>query len=305
MIVAPPLAFTSLSLDPHWNLALEQGLGGALKHHPVIFLIWRCRDAVIIGKNQNPWIECNLPAMQKDGCLFARRHSGGGAVFHDKGNLNFSFITRPDHFNLSRQFNVILKILSGFGLRPQLTDKYAITVNGKKVSGSAFCHRKDFRLHHGTLLFNANLDRLRRFLLPTLSGVQTHAIPSLHSTVVNLRQVVSPSISMKDLRDELLLGFQEEYGAAASCDLDPDEPLPPFLNAATLTENSHRLAGWEWLHGMTPSFRASLPLGPRQHVDCQVEHGIIRQVFSENTRLVRQLEQQRFDFVVERNLTKT
>lgn len=150
--------------DGWLNLARDGCFLENNKKGDVILYFYVNKNAVIIGRNQNAWKECNIANMDADGVQLVRRHSGGGAVFHDNGNLNFSFITDEKHYDLNRQMRVILNAVSKLGLKAELSGRNDITVDGKKFSGNAFSLAKGNRSHHGTILVNADLTKLSNYL---------------------------------------------------------------------------------------------------------------------------------------------
>ena len=142
--------------DGWLNLARDGYFLENNKKGDVILYFYVNKNAVIIGRNQNAWKECSIANMDADGVQLVRRHSGGGAVFHDNGNLNFSFITDEKHYDLNRQMRVILNAVSKLGLKAELSGRNDIAVDGKKFSGNAFSLAKGNRSQHGTILVNAD-----------------------------------------------------------------------------------------------------------------------------------------------------
>src|SRR5450756_2322293 len=140
------------SLDPYLNLAYEEYLVESAGADEAILFLWQNHDTVVIGCNQNPWRECDISAMGWDGVKLARRVTGGGAVFHDMGNLNFSFIVPRARYDVVRQGSVIIGALRSIGIAAEQTGRNDITIGGRKFSGNAFMHRKTTSLHHGTIL---------------------------------------------------------------------------------------------------------------------------------------------------------
>ncbi|UKI19042.1 MAG: hypothetical protein L6V89_08115 [Oscillospiraceae bacterium] len=129
--------------------------------------LWQNRNTVVIGRNQNPWRECNMEAIRRDGVTLVRRSSGGGAVFHDDGNLNFTFIAPKELYNLEKQLSVVLRALESFGLHAEFSGRNDILLDGRKFSGNAFSHSHGISMQHGTLLIKTDMTRLAKYLSPS------------------------------------------------------------------------------------------------------------------------------------------
>lgn len=174
------------------------------------------------------------------------RHSGGGAVFHDNGNLNFSFITDEKHYDLNRQMRVILNAVSKLGLKAELSGRNDITVDGKKFSGNAFSLAKGNRSHHGTILVNADLTKLSNYLCVSKEKMRSKGIDSVRARVCNLCEL-SSGLTVEAMRRLVIESFIEEYGAASEYAFDGTA-------LAEVEERRERLASWEWRFGKTPQF---------------------------------------------------
>ena len=196
--------------DPYENLATEACL---MKHCPqdsAILYLWQNEKTVVIGKNQNPWKECDLPLLQDDGIRLARRKSGGGAVYHDLGNLNFTFLLPLSDYDPLRQLDVICSALRRFGISAQRTGRNDITVDGRKVSGSAFQKSGGIGCHHGTLLVASDVEKMSRYLRPSAEKLQTKGVDSVRSRVVNL-QALFPELSVENLAAAVKEAFIQSF----------------------------------------------------------------------------------------------
>lgn len=232
--------------DGWLNLARDGYFLENNKKGDVILYFYVNKNAVIIGRNQNAWRECSIANMDADGVQLVRRHSGGGAVFHDNGNLNFSFITDEKHYDLNRQMRVILNAVSKLGLKAELSGRNDITVDGKKFSGNAFSLAKGNRSHHGTILVNADLTKLSNYLCVSKEKMRSKGIDSVRARVCNICEL-SSGLTVEAMRRLVIESFIEEYGAASEYVFDG-------MALAEVEERRERLASWEWRFGKTPQF---------------------------------------------------
>lgn len=257
------LIVESSSLDVFFNLALEDYLLDEVERRGRILYLYRNRDAVVVGKNQNPWRECDVPRIRADAVALARRVSGGGTVYHDEGNLNFSIMLPRGEYDLAAQFGIVQAALLRAGIASARTGTNSLTVAGRKFSGNAFCLRRNVSLHHGTLLVHSDLERLSRYLRPSLPGIETKAISSVPAQVVNLCEL-TPSLTGKELAGVLVAEFVERFGESgriADCDID----------ASALAPYKAKMQSWEWIYGHTPRFEVDAGVGG--HV--VVEDGVV------------------------------
>ena len=232
--------------DGWLNLARDGYFLENNKKGDVILYFYVNKNAVIIGRNQYAWKECSIANMDADGVQLVRRHSGGGAVFHDNGNLNFSFITDEKHYDLNRQMRVILNAVSKLGLKAELSGRNDITVDGKKFSGNAFSLAKGNRSHHGTILVNADLTKLSNYLCVSKEKMRSKGIDSVRARVCNICEL-SSGLTVEAMRRLVIESFIEEYGAASEYVFDG-------MALAEVEERRERLASWEWRFGKTPQF---------------------------------------------------
>ena len=232
--------------DGWQNLATEEYLVDHTGPDDAVFFFYRNDNAVIIGRNQNPWAECCLSRMEAEGVQLVRRISGGGAVYHDGGNLNYSFIMGRRCYDLSRQMNLILESVRAVGIPCEYSGRNDILAGGKKFSGNAFCERGEARLHHGTLLVHSDLEKLERYLTPDPGKLASKGIRSVRSRVCNLSGFV-PGIRTETLLQSLKDACRREYGAC------PEVPAES-LRGEELTRYIARHASAAWTLGRTPKF---------------------------------------------------
>lgn len=251
--------------DPWRALAVEEVLMRQAERFTAALYLWRSRPAVVIGKNQNPWREGHLPTLRQSGVALVRRCSGGGAVYQDPGNLNFAWVARRADMDLDATFGMVLDALLSAGIAAARTVQGSLTVDGLKVSGSAFAYRLGAALHHGTLLVSADLELLRRCLRPTLEDVQSRAVASRPSRVANL-DGMTPGLTVERMEEALRHAFARATGGPV-LEVDERSLEPP-------AETVRTLAGWNWTWGQTPPFtwtvRAPLA-GGGAHVQLEVE----------------------------------
>lgn len=194
--------------NPYWNIAVENYL---VEHADgIVLYLWRNRRTVVIGQNQNPFGECNVEALEADGGYLMRRKTGGGAVYHDDGNLNFSFVVPKALYDQQRQFRVIQRAVESFGLHTELSGRNDILCEGRKFSGNAFSKGRFNDLHHGTILIKGNMEDLARYLKPKPAKLQKHGVSSVQSRVVNLSEL-NARITAESLSPRLKDAFIEEY----------------------------------------------------------------------------------------------
>ena len=153
---------------------------------------------MIIGRNQNAWKECHLGACDKLGVSVVRRHSGGGAVYQDLGNTNFSFVTDQERYDKSKNTNILLDSLESFGINAEIKGRNDIVFGGAKISGHAYKYSKDNALHHGTILRDVDMDVLGKVLNPSKVKLQSKGVTSVKSRVTNLRDLF-PEITHESL----------------------------------------------------------------------------------------------------------
>lgn len=200
------------SRDVRRNLAVEEWLLDRAEASDPVLMLWRNDSAVVIGKNQNPWLEVRLDRLAAAGAILARRASGGGAVYHDPGNLNFSLILPRALHDTARQFALVRRALAAVGAVSEVRNRTGLFLGERKFSGSSFCLRGRSALHHGTLLVASDLDRLRGVLGPPGYAIDTAAVRSVPAPVVNLADAV-PGLTPDRVASALEAAFEEEYGA--------------------------------------------------------------------------------------------
>lgn len=265
--------YESGSHDPYYNLAVEQRLLETVGEGNCILYLWQNQNTVVIGKNQNAWKECRTTLLEEEGGHLARRLSGGGAVFHDLGNLNFTFLVPQADYDLERQLAVIQEAVRSLGIRAERSGRNDVLAEGRKFSGNAFYKNGTQAYHHGTLLVDVDLQRMSRYLNPSKAKLKSKGVDSVRSRVVNLREL-NPDITISGLKAALAEAFSRVYGL-------PLEPIDPnTLDAGAVDALRRRNGSWEWLYGKKVPFtfdcEGRFPWGGVQ-IQAQVEKGVVQQ----------------------------
>jgi lipoate-protein ligase A len=261
--------------DPYFNLAIEEVL---LKNSKEDYLILGINTpCLIIGKHQSPHREVNAKFVTENNIAVIRRISGGGTVYHDKGNLNFTFICQSEsgrQIDFRKYTSPVIDFLALKGVEAKFEGKNDLKVNGLKISGNAEHVYRNRVLHHGTILFSSSLGNLRNSIRKDYSCYTTRAVESNPSSVTNLRELI-PSISDIALfRSELMDYFLNKIPVATIYNLDHNEIEEAQLLAAT------KYRTWEWNFAYGPEYRFSNTfeyLGENVKCRLYVREGIIRE----------------------------
>lgn len=240
------------SLDPRFNLALEEYVIKEMDPTKDYLILWQNAPSVIIGRNQNTLEEINREYVEKHGINVVRRLSGGGAVYHDLGNLNYTFVTTSNdeiRNNFRRFTEPVIKALARLGVKAEHTGRNDITIDGKKFSGNAQYYYQDRVLHHGTILFDSDLDRVQEVLTVRADKIASKGVKSVRSRVTNVVDYLPERISIKEFQELLeKLLLEERTGEK-----------PVYRLTEKDLERVHQLrealyATWEWNYGKSPKF---------------------------------------------------
>jgi lipoate-protein ligase A len=282
--------------DPWFNLAIENWIFRDMDPHQRVLFLWRNWESVVIGRFQNPWTECRVEEMERDGISLVRRQSGGGAVYQDLNNSNFTFMAGREIYSQGDNFVVVLNALDRFGVEAERSGRNDILVAGRKVSGSAFKNSSDRSFHHGTMLIDADLDKLTRYLNPGSARIETKGIVSVRSRVANLREFDS-AIDHDSFCTAVVDEFFRFHRAECPVEHLVREDLEHLNDVRRYYE---LLRSWDWRFGKTPRFNQQISArfdwgGVELFVNCR--NGII-----EDLRLVSEALDDEFIETVRRGL---
>ena len=235
--------------DPSFNLAAEQYVFDCLPKDRTWFMLWQNDRAVIIGKYQNTAAEINESYVRENGIRVVRRLSGGGAVYHDMGNLNYTFITdapEAERINMKLFCEPVVETLKEFGVEAVINGRNDITVNGKKFSGNSQYIKNGRVMHHGTVMLSSDLDVVERVLNTDAEKVSSKGIKSVRSRVTNILEHAIPGTDLESFRAALINNVcsnaeASEYVLAAE-DISRIEAI-----------RQERYLSWDWNYGRSPA----------------------------------------------------
>ena len=230
-------------LNPHRNQAIERYLLDTCKQGEMILYLWANDKTVFIGKNQNAYAECRITELIEDGGFVARRFTGGGAVYHDKGNLNFTFIACRSDYDISNQFAIMTGAMKLLGFNAELTGRNDVVIDGKKFSGNAFYKSEGACLHHGTILINSNYQSIAKYLNVSRVKLNAKGVKSVVSRVGNLSDYRT-DINSEEVAKALISALQRRY-PQAKCEFVKESDLPQDI----LQELTERFADQAYILG--------------------------------------------------------
>jgi lipoate---protein ligase len=235
--------------DPRLNLAFEEYLLRHVQHEEALLLFYVNEPSVIIGRNQNTIEEIDPDYVSANGIHVVRRLSGGGAVYHDLGNLNFSFITngKDDLHNFSKFTEPVVRVLRALGVPAELSGRSDIFAEGRKISGNAQYATTQRMFSHGTLLFDTNLEVMLKAINPRRVHIESKAVQSIRNAVANIREFLPPQMSIEDLKVSLLEGIFED-GPVRTYSMTGSD----WIKIEDIAEKRYNL--WSWNYGRSPQF---------------------------------------------------
>ena len=264
--------YISKITNPYINIATEKYLLDTVSASTCILYLWQNENTVVIGRNQNVWNECRCKLLEAEGGFVARRLSGGGAVFHDIGNLNFTFICSSDNYNLQKQLRVIQTACRMASIPAEISGRNDILANGRKFSGNAFYNTGHKSCHHGTILISTDADKLQRYLTPPKAKLEAKGIKSVRSRTVNLSEL-APTLTCADMTEYMSAAFSEVYKMKASlCEIPENGEIQALAN-----EFSSREYIYNTSHPFTATVEDYFPWG-HISISMDVRGGIIENV---------------------------
>jgi lipoate-protein ligase A len=240
------------SRNPYYNLALEEYVFEHMDKKESYFMLWQNRNTIVIGRYQNTAEEINQDYVDAHGIKVARRLSGGGAVYHDDGNLNFTFIVDRDErgeFDFKLFAKPVIEALEAFGIKAEFNGRNDITIDGKKFSGNSQYSKDGRILHHGCIMLDSNLENVSSALKVKEAKFESKSVKSVHSRITTINENAGERISMDEFKEALKKAFL--VGSADTYTLTGED-----------RENIERLKTekyetWEWNYGRSPLYRMS------------------------------------------------
>ncbi len=233
--------------NPYRNLAMEEYLTRTVEKGTCILYLWQNQNTVVIGRNQNAWKECRTGALEESGGFLARRLSGGGAVYHDLGNLNFTFSVCQEDYDLRKQQRVILEACRLLGIQAELSGRNDLLANGGKFSGNSFYSHDGKAFHNGTLLLDVDLSHMECYLSPSKAKIVSKGVDSVRARVVNLKSLC-PELTTEMMCQAMNQAFEQVYGLTAEV-LDEAD-----FDQAALEAGYERFSSYDWKYGQSMPF---------------------------------------------------
>lgn len=245
--------------DPAWNLAAEQYVFDRLPRDRTYFMLWQNDNAIIIGKHQNTAAEINEQFVRENGVRVVRRLSGGGAVYHDMGNLNFTFIADAgdmESINFRLFCRPVVAALAKIGVTAEINGRNDMTIDGQKFSGNSQYLKEGRVMHHGTIMFDSNLDLVAQALHVDQEKIRAKGIASVRSRVTTVRRHMASPVTLEEFRSLLLREILEQQLRA------------------------ERYATWEWNYGQSRDCemrrQRRFPACGSVEVHLTTDHGVIQ-----------------------------
>ncbi|MGI6501320.1 MAG: lipoate--protein ligase [Anaerostipes sp.] len=239
----------SKSNDPYFNLALEQYVFDQLDRKHGYFILWQNSNTIVVGKNQNTIEEINQKFVDENGIKVVRRLSGGGAVYHDMGNINYTFIADKEDelFDFSKFCMPVIHALKCIHVDAQLSGRNDMTINNRKFSGNSQYTKENRIMHHGTIMYDCNVDIVAKALLVSKDKFESKGHKSVRSRVTNVKEYVKDSLDTKEFYEILKSYLADEIW------LNPYQLNQKDLDAIEQIKKE-RYSTWEWNYGKSPKY---------------------------------------------------
>ncbi|BBM41416.1 lipoate protein ligase A [Leptotrichia shahii] len=243
--------YISKTHDTAFNIALEEYCFKKLKDEDEIFLLWINEPSIIVGKYQNTIEEINTEYTREKGIHVIRRISGGGAVYHDLNNLNYTIISNRDKgqegFNFKEFSKPIIETLAELGVKAEFTGRNDLEIDGQKFCGNAQAYIKDRVMHHGCLLFNVDFSALGDALKVSKDKIESKGVKSVRSRVTNILPHLKTPITVEEFGDKIMEYMKKQY---------PDMKEYVFSKEELdyIAKRAEVKRSWEWNYGESPEF---------------------------------------------------
>lgn len=238
-----------ISTDPYFNLAAEQYVFDVFPSSEEYFMLWQNDNAIIVGKYQNTVEEINAPFVEEHGIRVARRLSGGGAVYHDLGNLNYTLICDAGSdvsINMEKFCVPVVRALESIGVKAEISGRNDMTIDGLKFSGNSQYVKRGRVMHHGTLMFDSDLEVVGRALNVSQDKIRSKGVKSVKSRVTNIRGHLPRDMELSDFKDALLRSMGLDSESSRICFSDSDRAKIQKLC-------DEKYSTWEWNYGSSPA----------------------------------------------------
>lgn len=266
------------SNKPDYNIALEEYCFKNLKQHDKIFILWINEPAIIVGKNQNTIEEVNTEYVKQNNIHVVRRISGGGAVYHDHNNLNYTIISNEDKgadFDFKTFSQPVIDTLADLGVNAEFSGRNDIMIDGMKICGNAQAYLKGRVMHHGCLLFDTDLSVLSKALEQPKDIIKSKSVKSVRSAVSNILPHLPEKISVDEFADKLLDKMKKEFPEMVEYKFTDQE-------LAEIEEvRAAKFGTWDWNYGNSPKYgieRHSRFTAGKIDVHIDVKNSIIKQI---------------------------
>lgn len=266
------------SNKPDYNIALEEYCFKKLLHHDKVFILWINEPAIIVGKHQNTIEEINAEYVKQNGIHVVRRISGGGAVYHDHNNLNYTIISNEDKgadFDFKTFSQPVIETLAELGVKAEFTGRNDLVIDGKKICGNAQAYLPGRVMHHGCLLFDTDLTVLSKALEAPKDKIESRSVKSVRSVVDNILPNLPEKISVNEFSDKLLEHMKSKFPEMKEYTFSEKE-LAEIENL-----RATKFGTWEWNYGHSPKFdieRQSRYTAGKIQVFADIKNSVIRQI---------------------------